>query len=274
MIYQKSNSKTSQYFECIRYKDFSFFEHMHRNPELIYVRKGEISVITELGKERVTEGNFALVFPNRVHSYSSEGSSVVDVLIFSEDHVPNFSSKIRGKSPDRCVFSAREEVRRFVESSLFVCESIPDFYILKGALYAILGEFLLSVSMSESAVKKESLIDEIIAYVDKNYTEPISLKSMAEALGYESHYLSRYFHQRIPMHFSRYVNLYRVERATNLLMNTDMSITEIALSSGFQSIRSFNRVYLELTGLSPSMMSRGMGEPPSHLVTEPPRDAF
>ena len=76
------------------------------------------------------------------------------------------------------------------------------------------------------------------------------------------------------MHFSRYVNLYRVERATNLLMNTDMSITEIALSSGFQSIRSFNRVYLELTGLSPSMMSRGMGEPPSHLVTEPPRDAF
>ena len=51
MIYQKSNSKTSQYFECIRYKDFSFFEHMHRNPELIYVRMGEISVITELGKE-------------------------------------------------------------------------------------------------------------------------------------------------------------------------------------------------------------------------------
>ena len=80
MIYQKSNSRTSQYFECIRYKDFSFFEHMHRNPELIYVRKGEISVITELGKERVTEGNFALVFPNRVHSYSSEGSSVVSKL--------------------------------------------------------------------------------------------------------------------------------------------------------------------------------------------------
>lgn len=268
MIYQKSNSRAQGYFECIRYNDFSFFEHMHRNPELIFVRRGKIGVRTELGLEQVKEGEFALVLSNRIHSYETYESSLVDVLIFSEDYTPNFSSKIRGKNPDRCVFTAREEVREFVSKSLFVVDKIPDFYIVKGALYLLLGEFLLSVHLFDTTIKKESLINEIIDYIDNNYTEPITLKSTAEALGYEPHYLSRYFHSRIPIHFSKYVNLYRVDRATALLMNTDLSMTEIALGSGFQSIRSFNRVYLELTGKTPSAVSKQLEEPPAHFVTE------
>jgi transcriptional regulator GlxA family with amidase domain len=54
------------------------------------------------------------------------------------------------------------------------------------------------------------------------------------------------------MHFSRYVNLFRVDAATELLQHTDLPITEIALQSGFQSIRNFNRVFLEITGKTPS----------------------
>ena len=268
MIYQKSNSNTKNYFECIRDSDFSFFEHMHRNPELIYVRRGEICINTESRSELVKAGEFALVLPNRIHSYESKESSSVDVLIFSEDYVPDFSSKISGKNPDRCVFTARKDVEEFVSKALFVTDNIPDFYILKGALYLLLGEFMKSAVFSKTPLKKESLIDEIIAYIDKNYTEPITLKSMAEALGYEPHYLSRYFHSRIPIHFSRYVNLYRVDKASALLTSSDMSITEIALASGFQSIRSFNRVYMELTGRTPSDVVKGISDTPSHFVTE------
>ena len=61
------------------------------------------------------------------------------------------------------------------------------------------------------------------------------------------------------MHFSRFVGWYRVDRARTLLQSTDLPITEVALRSGFQSTRSFNRVYRELTGLTPTQVKR----PPS-----------
>ena len=66
----------------------------------------------------------------------------------------------------------------------------------------------------------------------------------------------RYFHSRISMHFSQYVNWYRVDTATELLRNTKLSITEIATRSGFQSIRSFNRIYRAFTGVSPSEVKK------------------
>lgn len=268
MIYQKENSLTREYFECKRYNNFLFAAHMHRNPELIYVRDGEVCVNTELGSETVPKGEFALIPSNMIHSYETPHFSVVDVAIFSEEIIPYAASRMRGRLPDKTRFFAREPVKGFVEQTLFTPNGIPDYFLRKGALYALIGEFLSSVTLTEKTLRNDSLINGIIEYVDKNFRECISLESMSEALGYEPHYLSRYFHSKIPLHFSKYVNLYRVDMATYLLLHTDLPITEIALQSGFQSIRSFNRVYLELTGKTPGDVAKKESEPPCYLVHE------
>ena len=54
------------------------------------------------------------------------------------------------------------------------------------------------------------------------------------------------------MSFNDYVNTYRFNTASEMLITTDASITEIAYESGFQSIRSFNNTFKKLSGLSPS----------------------
>ena len=132
----------------------------------------------------------------------------------------------------------------------------PEPYILKSVLDAVLGELLSEAKFAEIGKSGPGAVDKLVAYVADNFTENITLKSASSELGYEFHYLSKAFHRRIPMNFSQYVNLYRVENANFLLHNTDLQITEIALKCGFQSIRNFNRVYSSLTGSTPSENTR------------------
>lgn len=252
MIYQTHNSVGQNYFECIRYKDFFFVAHMHRHPELIYVEAGEILIQTDGRTETIRTGEFALILPNRIHAYSTPAHSMVYVCIFSDSFVPHFAREIRGKQADSSRFLCRSAITEFIRQELLVTDRVPELYLMKSTLYAVLGEYLRQASFSPFSNKDTQLLDQIVRYIDENYMDNITLKSMAQVLGYEQHYLSRYFHSYIPMHFSQFVNWYRVDAATELLRNTDLSITEIAARSGFQSIRSFNRVYLELTGVTPS----------------------
>ena len=69
---------------------------------------------------------------------------------------------------------------------------------------------------------------------------------MAKELGYEPHYLSRYFNQFFSKSFKRVLNEYRVSYAKELMASGERSLSRVALESGFQSIRNFNRVYREL----------------------------
>jgi len=251
MIYQSQNSVGRLHFECIRYRNFQFPPHMHRHFELIYVHEGAVELEIGGQKETISAGGCALILSNRIHAYATPEHSVLDVCVFSEDYVPVFAREVRDKTPTGAGFICRESVRAFAGAELFTEEKELEFYNVKAALYAVTGEFLRQAEFSATAVKNEGLVDRIIRYVAENFREDITLNSAAQALGYEKHYLSRCFHTVIPMHFSRYVNLYRVDAATELMQNTDLPITEIALKSGFQSIRSFNRVYREVTGRTP-----------------------
>ena len=85
-----------------------------------------------------------------------------------------------------------------------------------------------------------------------NYRDDISLVSLAEHYGYEYHYLSRQFHTLFHMNFKDFLNTYRLEHARELLLHTDMNITEISHNSGFQTMRTFNRVFLQQTGMTPT----------------------
>ena len=251
MIYQTHNSVGQYYFECIRYSNFNFVPHMHRHPEVFCVREGSLAVVMNGNREVFNKGDYGWIPSNFIHAYENIDNSVVDICIYSEDFVPSFSKEIRKKFPDRAKFNCRYTVSRFVNDELFVSDREVDIFTRKAALYAISGEILKQISFSDMSAKNETLTDRIVRYVAENYTENISLKAIAKELGYEERYVSRCFHNTVPMHFSAYVNLFRVDHAIALLQNTDLSVSEVSMESGFQSIRSFNRVFREVTGKTP-----------------------
>ena len=134
MIYQKKNSEGTHYFECIRYSDFNIHAHMHRHPEILFVRQGSIAIESAAGMEIINENEFAFIMSNEMHSYSTESSSLVDICIFSSDYVPMVVNQIRGKKADRTKFVCRDSVLRYVSQELFVTDLTPDSHILKCVL--------------------------------------------------------------------------------------------------------------------------------------------
>ena len=74
---------------------------------------------------------------------------------------------------------------------------------------------------------------------------------MAGMAGISKDYFSRIFRNVTGMNYSKWLNTVRMEKATELLAEKDMTLTEIAMLSGFQSISSFNRVFRAEKGMAP-----------------------
>ncbi len=78
------------------------------------------------------------------------------------------------------------------------------------------------------------------------------MQKIAAEFGYEYHYLSRLLNRRYNIRFRKILNEYRIEAAVREIEKGEKGITEIALSCGFQSIRTFNDVFFAEKGVSPS----------------------
>ena len=93
----------------------------------------------------------------------------------------------------------------------------------------------------------------MITYLSCHFQEDISLNQIAKEFGYNPKYLSHALHELTGIHFSRLLSLYRVENAKKLLLSHKvLTIAEIAQSSGFSAVNTFNRVFKEMTGVTPS----------------------
>ena len=84
-----------------------------------------------------------------------------------------------------------------------------------------------------------------------HFKEEISLSSVAEALGIHPVTVSKSFSKYAGVGFNYYVQYLRCVYAAELITNTAMSLTEIAYESGFGSVRSFNRAFRGLYGITP-----------------------
>ena len=82
--------------------------------------------------------------------------------------------------------------------------------------------------------------------------DDLSQSTMSKMAGISRDYFSRVFRDVTGMNYSKWLNMIRLEKATELLADKERTLTEIAMLSGFQSISSFNRVFREEKGVSPS----------------------
>ena len=251
------SEEARRYFDCQKYVNIDMPTHLHRNLEIIHVVAGETIVTVNNCDEVIGAGEYALIFPNTLHSCYTTKQSEVYICTFSSDLGPPFVRKTSSKIPEKSAFKCKQSVNEYVEKEFFVLGSKPDWYTLKASLYAILGDFRSQVNLITLDENNSEILQKYFMYIEEHFKENISFADVAKYLKYERHYLSKYISKRSTLSFSQIVNQYRVEAATELLRNTDLSISDIAFESGFQSIRTFNRVYSELTGRTPRQVSAG-----------------
>ena len=91
----------------------------------------------------------------------------------------------------------------------------------------------------------------MVAYMNENYTLPISLEDVAKEIGYSANYLSHCIKKRFSFGYTTLLSCIRIEMAKSLLSESKKSSLEIAFECGFGSERNFNRQFKNITGTTP-----------------------
>ncbi len=151
------------------------------------------------------------------------------------DRLQNLSSELRAQSPewaDRLEQATTEQDLRNL-----VC----DLFNLSHAL----------PSDRESTSEATTLAGRITKFINENLHQGMTLKVLANFLGYSEKYCSDLFHRIMGESFSKYTRRQRVERASALLVTTGHTLAEIATALGFSDQFAFSHFFKRATGHSP-----------------------
>lgn len=213
-----------------------------------------------------------MVLPFEPHSFTVRGDGELTVTVFSAGLAPAFSRMTQGMRGESAVFRCGNATRAFFEAGISATAEAPVTEVPRGAellevgarLSAVCADYIRAVPL-HPCESGTAILARIPEYIDRHFREDISVGSAAKALGYSESRLSAVIRDQLRIPFKTLVNQARFEYASRLLADGTASITEIALESGFQSVRTFNRVFRELSGgLSPRQCFA-----PNQAVPEP-----
>jgi YesN/AraC family two-component response regulator len=121
---------------------------------------------------------------------------------------------------------------------------------LTDVLHLIVERMAVQI-FSFQGVRHASALRKAERFIWENYTHKISLQEIADASGLSAPYFSTIFKEEMGENLSAYLNRLRVEKASHLLVETDLSLSEIAGSCGFEDQSWFSKIFKSYTGQSP-----------------------
>jgi len=115
---------------------------------------------------------------------------------------------------------------------------------------------------SFQGVRHASALRKAERFIWDNYTRKVSLKEIARVSGLSPPYFSTIFKAEMGENLSDYINRLRVGRASAMLRDTDMMISQISQACGFEDQSWFSKIFKNHTGASPCKYRRTVGSPP------------
>jgi len=252
MKHQTYNSIGTHIYNAIIYPDLVIPFNFHNSFELVYVIEGSVLITVNNMETRVKKNEFLLISPNMIHKFDRDENNKYLIIVFSSDFVSEFY-KNNSLLPFY-KFTTDDTSMAFLKKNILF-QGTPDLYKIKSCLYYICDLAINSVNQSFSDAPQHyinNFIYSVNKYISENLETNLTRYEIASALNYEEHYFSRLFNKCFNMKLKQYINIHRFSHAQKLLTSTDLSISQVAYDSGFNSIQSFYRIFKELSGKSPN----------------------
>ena len=233
--------------------DLTFVAHMHVQYEFFYIMSGSTKMTIDGKHYALEKGDCCLVLSNQVHSYKCE-SCTAYLTIFEPSTAYNFSLMIKKKEFESPVFhlaDKQDEVISCLEKMENELKSNGNLLTVVGYLNLILGLIMDNAKLIPVSGNTHTSLQKVISYVSENYNSSLSLDDVSRDVNLSKYHISRLFNKYIGTSFTGYVKYLRINQAQNLLIETNLSIADIAYECGFENIRSFNRSFLEICGNTP-----------------------
>ena len=248
MLYDKSLSFGKYDFLCALHSTGVVKSHLHNYSEFVYCIEGCGEVWVDEKKFVITKNHIIFIPPNSIHKYNCPNATTM-FAAFSADMVPLFFKVIQNK---RLV--ARSINIKEYSQIMDLLLNVPknDYIRISGYLNLLLAQILDASETEPETYTDKDLYQKVTLYISENYTENLSITSIANKFGYNQKYLSHILHEFTGMNFRKLLGIYRTNHAKELLKNTKMKITDVALECGFGATNTFQRVFKEITGLLPT----------------------
>lgn len=242
-----------------KYRNLHNISHWHMEHELIACREGSAQVMLDDTMFNITQQQCIFCHSGRVHYISASPDSLLLVCLFDEKMYDPITSPFALENP---VFEDRYGILPKLSEIRHELQNQPIFFECRTE--AMIGEILVDIFRGEPLRKAQWQFSDVITrykqllnHIDLEY-EHITYQNAVQFMNMSDAYFSRYFKRQAGMTFSQYLNVVRIEKAVQLLGSAPtMKITDVMLRCGFNTIRSFNRVFREVTGFTPTTLPPG-----------------
>lgn len=133
-----------------------------------------------------------------------------------------------------------------------------DISTLRKTVHAIAEELFFQSSATPKHCS--SRIGKALRYIENNYQKPITLNEVASLVFLNPEYFSRHFKKETGTNFNNYINTLRLQQALDLVIHTDLKLSDVASSCGFQSFSYFSKRFRETFGCSPNTLRSSHAE--------------
>ena len=239
--------------------------HYHDELEFLAIYDGEFITVVDDVEYVAHRGDIVFINSGVPHSTYSKTRTRSGLLQFRENDfistditkIIKYSVKFNNLSESKIRVITDKELFSAVNRILVEYRDKKRAYeiFIRGEIYRTLGCLyrmnILVDSEQFFATKEIQKILPAIEYVNKNYSEEITLESASAMLGFDPSYFCRIFKSATGSTFTEYLNFVRICKAEKMLSHSQSSILEISETVGFSSVSYFNRVFKKYRNCSP-----------------------
>ncbi|MBO5472888.1 MAG: AraC family transcriptional regulator [Lachnospiraceae bacterium] len=248
-------------------------QHWHEEWEWIYVEYGVLNLTIHGRTVTLHPGEFGFVNAGELHELKSVGESLHHAIVFNPEFL-NFAlydacqhNFIRPVTNGRLLFPAScsvllpecaEKILYHMQEIMTLYHTLPACALLSIKLHILhiiellfQGNYLLEHTASSKEEDSINKLKKVIEYIHENYASPVALETLSQICYMSPNYFCHYFKQEIGKTPIAFVNEYRIQKACELLTESELPVSQIALAAGFDNISYFIRKFQEHKGVTP-----------------------
>ncbi len=243
--------------------------HWHDETEIIYVLDGEISISVNGNRYSGKKGDIFVVNNGEIHEIlSGYNGAAYDAFVFdlksmlfaAEDLAQKKSLEpvnsgevlFKNKISDNCKMrEILEHIKDINENHTYSYTLMTKALILQFIAMLFDDKQYCEEKINSAKENKYALQKKIITYIRENLSSRITLDETARRFNMSSKYFCRFFKNNFHKTLVEYITSVRMEKALELLSDTDMSVTDIALECGFSNMSYFAQTFRTSVGISP-----------------------
>lgn len=247
----------------------SYPKHWHSPLEIIMPLQNEYTVTCCNTVYKLREGDVLLISPGVIHNMTAtEGKRI----IFQADVTLLYSIKELGATlsilSPALLITAEDapEIHKRIERLMLEIEDeyLADAPLSEAAIYMKIIEIFVLIgrgysftaeNFNNSTTKQREYTERflyICDYINDHFNEDLTLDVIADLSGFSKYHFSRLFKQFTSNSFYKYLNKKRIENAEKLLMDKELTITDVALQCGFSSLSAFIRMFKIIKNCTPT----------------------